>query len=61
VLPFAALARHGAARAAAIALTVFLLAVWAPATAPLLQRLDVHPTHTATGRANSRFMQTLLR
>jgi hypothetical protein len=61
VLPFAALARPGAPRAAAIALTVFLLAVWAPATAPLLHRLGAHPTHTATGRANNRFMQALLR
>jgi len=61
VLPFAALALGGAPRAAAIALTVFLLAVWAPATAPLLHRLGAHPTHTATGRANNRFMQALLR
>jgi hypothetical protein len=61
VLPFAALARPGAPRAAAIALTVFLLAVWAPATAPLLHRLGAHPTHTATGRENNRFMQRLLR
>jgi hypothetical protein len=61
VLPFAALARPGASRAAAIALTVFLLAVWAPATAPLLHRLGAHPTRTATGRANNRFMQALLR
>jgi hypothetical protein len=61
VLPFAALARHGAPRAAAIAMTVFLLAVWAPATAPMLHRLGAHPTHTATGRANSRFMRALLR
>jgi hypothetical protein len=61
VLPFAALARRGAPRAAVIALTVFLLAIWAPATAPLLHRLGAHPTHTATGRANNRFMQRLLR
>jgi hypothetical protein len=61
MLPFAALARPGAARAAAVVLTVFLLAAWAPATAPLLHRLGAHPTRTATGRANSRFMQRLLR
>jgi alpha-1,6-mannosyltransferase len=61
VLPFAAIARSGAPRAAAIALTVFLLAIWAPATAPLLHRLGAHPTHTATGRINNRFMQHLLR
>jgi hypothetical protein len=61
VLPFAALARPGASRAAAIGLTVFLLAVWAPATAPLLHRLGAHPTRTATGRENNRFMHALLR
>ena len=44
-----------------IALTVFLLAIWAPATAPLLHRLGAHPTQTATGRANNRFMQARLR
>jgi len=61
VLPFAALSRRGAPRAAAIVLTVFLLAVWAPATPPLLHRLGAYPGATATGRANARFMQGLLR
>jgi hypothetical protein len=61
VLPFAALCAGGAPRAAAIALTVFLLAIWAPATAPLLHRVGAHPTRTATGRANNRFMHALLR
>lgn len=61
VLPFAALARRGASRAGAIALTVFLLAVWAPASAPALHRLGAHPTATATGRANNHFMHALLR
>jgi Glycosyltransferase family 87 len=61
VLPFAALSRSGAPRAAAIALTVFLLAIWAPATAPLLHRLGAHPSQTATGRVNNRFMHRLLR
>jgi len=28
---------------------------------PLLHRLGAHPTHTATGRENNRFMQRLLR
>jgi hypothetical protein len=61
VLPFAALSRSAAPRAAAIVLTVFLLAIWVPATAPLLHRLDIHPTRTAVGRENNRFMQALLR
>jgi len=61
VLPFAALGRRAGPRAAAIALTVFLLAVWAPATPPLLHRLGARPGATAVGRDNSRFMQRLLR
>jgi Glycosyltransferase family 87 len=61
VLPFAALSRRAGPRAAAIALTVFLLAVWAPATAPLLHRLGARPGATAVGRENARFMHRLLR
>jgi hypothetical protein len=61
VLPFAALSRRAAPRAAAIALTVFLLAVWAPATPPLLHRLGARPGATAVGRDNARFLHTLLR
>jgi hypothetical protein len=61
VLPFAALSKRAAPRAAAIALTVFLLAVWAPATAPLLHRLGARPSATAVGRENNRFMHALLR
>jgi hypothetical protein len=61
ILPFAALAPSAAPRAAAIALTVFLLAIWAPATAPVLHRLGAHPTRTAVGRENNRFMHSLLR
>jgi hypothetical protein len=61
VLPFAAVGRRAGPRAAAIALTVFLLAVWAPATAPLLHRLGARPGATATGRANARYLQRLLR
>jgi hypothetical protein len=61
VLPFAALSRRAAPRAAAIALTVFLLAVWMPAMPPLLHRLGARPGATAVGRDNTRFMHTLLR
>jgi hypothetical protein len=61
VLPFAAVTRRGGPRAAAIALTVFLLAAWAPATPPALHRLGVHVTATATGRENNRFLHALLR
>ncbi len=61
LLPFAALMRRGTARVAAIALTVFLLAAWAPASASLLHRLGAYPGRTPTGQANARFMQRLLR
>jgi alpha-1,6-mannosyltransferase len=61
VLPFAALARHGGSRAAAIALTVFLLAIWAPGGAPALHRLGAHVTATPVGRVNNHFMHGLLR
>ena len=61
VLPFAALSPRAGPRAAAIALTVFLLAVWAPATPPLLHRLGIRPGATAVGRENSRYLQSLLR
>jgi alpha-1,6-mannosyltransferase len=61
VLPFAALTRRGAPRAAAIALTVFLLLAWAPATPPALHRMGAHITATATGRVNNRFLHALLR
>jgi hypothetical protein len=60
VLPFAALARGPAPRAAAIALTAYLLLVWAPATTPALHQLGIHPTATPTGRANDRFLHSLL-
>jgi hypothetical protein len=61
VLPFAAVGRRAGPRAAAIALTVFLLAVWVPATPPLLHRLGARPGATAVGRDNARFMQRLLK
>jgi alpha-1,6-mannosyltransferase len=61
VLPFAALSRRAGPRAIAIALSIFLLAIWAPATAPLLHRQGVRPGATAVGRDNARFMHRLLR
>jgi hypothetical protein len=61
VLPFAALSHRAGPRAAAIALTVFLLVSWAPGTPPLLHALGLRPTATAVGRENARFMYSLLR
>jgi hypothetical protein len=61
VLPFAAITHRGAPRAAAIAVSVYLLLAWVPATGPALHRLGAHPTATTTGRANNHFLHTLLR
>jgi alpha-1,6-mannosyltransferase len=61
VLPFAALAPRPAPRAVAVALTVYLLLIWAPASAPALHQFGEYPSATATGRANNHFLQTLLR
>lgn len=61
ILPFAAVTHRGGPRAAAIALTVFLLAAWVPATPPALHRMGAHITATATGRENNRFLHALLR
>jgi alpha-1,6-mannosyltransferase len=60
LLPFAALAPRPAPRAVAVLLTVYLLLIWAPASAPALHQLGVYPTATATGRANNHFLHTLL-
>jgi alpha-1,6-mannosyltransferase len=60
VLPFAALARRPAPRAVAVALTVYLVLIWAPASAPALHQLGAHPTATPTGRVNNRFLHSLL-
>lgn len=61
LLPFAALSRQGSPRAIAIVLTLYLLAIWVPATPPLLHHLGVFPGATPTGRANARFMHALLK
>jgi hypothetical protein len=61
VLPFAALSRRAGPRAIAIALTIFLLAIWVPATGPFLHQRHLSPGATAVGRDNARFMHRLLR
>ena len=61
ILPFAAITRRGGPRGAAIALTVFLLAIWVPATGPALHQLGAHVTATPTGRVNNVFLHALLR
>lgn len=61
LLPWAALAPRPAPRALAVALTVYLLLIWAPATAPVLHSLGVQVTATPTGRANNQLLLSLLR
>jgi hypothetical protein len=60
ILPFAALAPRPAPRAVAVAATVYLLLIWAPASAGALHQFNVYPTATPTGRANNHFLHTLL-
>ena len=60
LLPFAALARRPGPRAVAVALTVYLLLSWAPATAPALHEFGVRLTATPIGRVNNEFLQSLL-
>ncbi len=61
VLPFAALSRSAAPKAAAVALTVVLFAMWAPAGVPALHQLGWHPTQTRVGHQNSVYLHRLLR
>jgi alpha-1,6-mannosyltransferase len=61
VLPFAALSRSAAPKAAAVVLTVVLLAMWAPAGVPTLHHLGWTPTHTPVGHQNSVYLHRLLR
>jgi alpha-1,6-mannosyltransferase len=61
VLPFAALSRRAAPRAAAIVLTVALFAMWAPAGVTTLHHLGWHGPHSPTAHANTVYMHRLLR
>jgi hypothetical protein len=61
VLPFAALSSARAPKAAAVGLTLVLLAMWAPAGVPTLHRLGWHPAHTPVGHQNSVYLHSLLR
>jgi hypothetical protein len=61
MLPFAALSQRRAPRAAAIALTVVLFAMWAPAGVTTLHDLGWHGPHSPTAHANTVYMHRLLR
>jgi Glycosyltransferase family 87 len=61
VLPFAALSGSVLPKAAAVALTVMLLAMWVPARVPALHHLGWHPPHTQVSHANALYWRRLLR
>jgi hypothetical protein len=61
VLPFAALSSRRAPKAAAVVLTVGLLAMWAPARTAMMHHLGWHPPHTRVAHANSLYIHRLLR
>ena len=61
MLPFAALSQRRAPRAAAIALTVLLFAMWAPAGVTKLHNMGWHGPHSPTAHANTVYKHRLLR
>ena len=60
VLPLAALAGSRRLRIAAIAIAVYLVVAWIPATGEVLNALHLHPGKTAVGREHQRTIQSLL-
>src|SRR5439155_23015422 len=60
VLPLAALSRSRRLRAATVALGVYLIIAWAPASALLWDALHFHPEKTSLGRLHQRYVKELL-
>jgi hypothetical protein len=56
----AALSRSRRLRRATIALGVYLIIVWAPASGLLLHAIGFHPERTALGRLHQRYVRELL-
>jgi hypothetical protein len=61
LLPFAALARGRALKAAAVAVTVALALGAIPQSVQMIHGLGYYPTRTATGRANHLFFEHLVK
>jgi hypothetical protein len=60
VLPLAALSSSRRLRAASVALGVYLIIAWAPASALLWDVLHFHPEKTSLGRLHQRYVRELL-
>jgi hypothetical protein len=60
VLPMAALSRSRRLRATALALGVYLIVAWAPASGFLWNAIGFHPEKTSLGRLHQRYVKELL-
>jgi Glycosyltransferase family 87 len=60
VLPLAALSNSRRLRGAALALGVYLIIAWAPASGLLWSKIGFHPEKTSLGRLHQRYVKELL-
>jgi hypothetical protein len=60
VLPLAALSASRKLRAAALALGIYLIIAWAPASGQLWNAIGFHPEKTSLGRLHQRYVRELL-
>jgi hypothetical protein len=60
VLPLAALSSSRRLRGAALALGVYLIIAWAPASGQLWNAIGFHPEKTSLGRLHQRYVRELL-
>jgi len=60
VLPLAALSSSRRLRVAALALGVYLIIAWAPASGLLWNEIGFHPEKTSLGRLHQRYVKELL-
>jgi hypothetical protein len=60
VLPMAALAGSRRLRMATVALGVYFIIAWAPATSEVLGKIGFHPQHTTIGRIHAEAVEELL-
>jgi hypothetical protein len=61
VLPLAALSASRRLRATALAIGVYLIVAWAPASGYLWNAIDFHPEKTSLGRLHQRYVKELLK
>jgi hypothetical protein len=59
-LPMAALSSSRRLRVAALALGVYLIIAWAPASGQLWDAIGFHPEKTSLGRLHQRYVRELL-